>query len=183
MSTTALSPTDLQKRPSATTLRLFRRTHLYFGLFISPALLFFAFTGAVQTLSLHEAAGSSYKPPAILAELGQLHKKQTTVMPVRKPQEGGANHDGGQVQASGPKHGAVQPGAGQAGAAQPQPVTLAGKQKQHLPVKIFFLVVAVGLLTSTVTGIYMSYKYERSRVAVTATLIAGVVVPLLLLKL
>jgi hypothetical protein len=41
----------------------------------------------------------------------------------------------------------------------------------------------VGLLTSTVTGIYMSYKYERSRVAVTATLIAGVVVPLLLLKL
>jgi hypothetical protein len=170
MSTIALPSTNLQKRTSATTLRLFRKTHLYFGLFISPALLFFAFTGAVQTLSLHEAAGSSYKPPAILAELGQ-------------PQEGGANHDGGQAQASGPKHGAGQPGAGQAGAAQQQPVTLATKQKQHLPVKIFFLVVAVGLLTSTVTGIYMSYKYERSRVAVTATLIAGVVVPLLLLKL
>src|ERR1700744_3372323 len=95
MSTTTLPTTTLHKRKSRTTLRLFRKTHLYFGLFISPALLFFALTGAVQTLSLHEAAGSSYKPPALLAELGQLHKKQTTVMPVRKAAEGGAAHDGG----------------------------------------------------------------------------------------
>jgi hypothetical protein len=181
MSTTALPSNNLQKRTPAT-LRLFRKTHLYFGLFISPALLFFSFTGAVQTLSLHEAAGSSYKPPAILAELGQLHKKQTTVMPVRKPQEGGASRDGEHAHDDGPKHGAGQLGATQPGAAQQQTVTLAGKQKQHLPVKIFFLAVAIGLLTSTSTGVYMAYKYERSRVAVTATLIAGVVVPLLLLK-
>jgi hypothetical protein len=157
---------------SATTLRLFRKTHLYFGLFISPALLFFAFTGAVQTLSLHEAAGSSYKPPAVLAELGQLHKKQTTVMPVRKAPEGGAAHEGG-----GPNHAATP-----SSAAQPT-VTLAGKQRQHLPMKIFFLTVAVGLLTSTVTGVYMSYKYERNKWLVTGTLLAGVLVPLLLLKL
>jgi hypothetical protein len=156
---------------SATTLRLFRKTHLYFGLFISPALLFFAFTGAVQTLSLHEAAGSSYKPPAVLAELGQLHKKQTTVMPVRKAPEGGQAHDGGRADHAG------------APASAPQPtVTLAGKQRQHLPMKIFFLVVAVGLLTSTATGIYMSYKYERSKLLVTGALVAGVVVPMVLLK-
>lgn len=154
---------------AATTLRLFRKVHLYFGLFISPALLFFALSGSVQTLSLHEAAGSSYKPPALLAELGQLHKKQTTVMPVHKPQEGPA-HDGG--------HG--DHAAGQQSVQQP--VTLASKQKQHLPMKIFFLTVALGLLSSTVTGIYMSYKYERSGLSVTATLIAGVIVPLLLLK-
>jgi hypothetical protein len=156
---------------SATTLRLFRKTHLYFGLFISPALLFFAFTGAVQTLSLHEAAGSSYKPPAILAELGQLHKKQTTVIPVRKAPEGGAAHEAGR-----PDHGGAPANAPQ------QAVTLAGKQKQHLPMKIFFLVVAVGLLTSTVTGVYMSYVYERNRLLVTGTLLAGVLVPLVLLK-
>jgi hypothetical protein len=157
---------------SATTLRLFRKTHLYFGLFISPALLFFAFTGAVQTLSLHEAAGSSYKPPAVLAELGQLHKKQTTVMPVRKAPEGGAAQEAGR-----PNHAATP-----SSTAQPA-VTLAGKQKQHLPMKIFFLAVAVGLLTSTATGVYMSYKYERNKLLVTGTLLAGVLVPLLLLKL
>jgi hypothetical protein len=157
---------------SATTLRLFRKTHLYFGLFISPALLFFAFTGAIQTLSLHEAAGSSYKPPAMLAELGQLHKKQTTVMPVRKAPEGGAvAHDVGRSDHA----------ASQAGATQ-QAVTLASKQKQHLPLKIFFLVVAVGLLTSTVTGIYMAYRYERNWILVTGTLVSGVVMPVVLLK-
>ena len=171
MSATTVSTTTLAKRKSRTTLRLFRKIHLYFGLFISPALLFFAFTGAVQTLSLHEAAGNSYKPPAVLAELGQLHKKQTTLLPVRKAPEGGAGREGGRGDHA----------AGQQNATQPA-VTLAGKQKQHLPMKIFFLVVAVGLLTSTVTGIYMSYKYERNWLLVTGTLVAGVVVPVLLLK-
>ena len=172
MSTTTLPTTTLQKRKSRATLRLFRKTHLYFGLFISPALLFFAFTGAVQTLSLHEAAGSSYKPPAVLAELGQLHKKQTTVLPVRKAPEGGPGHESGHGD-----HASGQPNAPQ------QAVTLASKQKQHLPMKIFFLAVALGLLTSTVTGIYMSYRYERNWMLVTGTLVAGVVVPVLLLKL
>src|ERR1700744_1366392 len=150
MSTTTLPTTTLRKRKSRTTLRLFRKTHLYFGLFISPALLFFAFTGAVQTLSLHEAAGSSYKPPAVLAELGQRHKKQTPGLPVRRAPEGGHGD-----------HASGQPNVPQ------QAVTLASKQKQHLPMKIFFLVVAVGLLTSTVTGIYMSYRYERNWMLVT----------------
>ncbi|HTV07501.1 MAG TPA: hypothetical protein VMD97_00485 [Candidatus Aquilonibacter sp.] len=162
---------------SSATLRLFRKTHLYFGLFISPALLFFAFTGAVQTLSLHESS-ANYRPPAFLAKLGQLHKKQTTVVPVRKPQESSANHDAGT--AGGRTHG----GHMNPPAAAPQPaVTLAEKQKQHLPLKIFFLVVALGLFSSTLTGIYMSYKYDRNKALVTAVLIAGVVTPFVLLKL
>jgi hypothetical protein len=165
--------------PPAATLRLFRKTHLYFGLFISPALLFFAFTGAVQTLSLHEAAGSSYKPPALLAELGQIHKKQTTVMPARKPQASETAHD------AGPAYGGTQADHATAQPAAPpqQAITLAGKQKQHLPLKIFFLVVALGLLSSTLTGVYMAYRYERNKLLVTATLIAGVIAPFLLLKL
>lgn len=174
MSTTLVSTAPLKKRKSRTTLRLFRKIHLYFGLFISPALLFFALTGAVQTLSLHEAAGSSYKPPAWLAELGQLHKKQTTVMPVRKAPEGGGGHEGGRGE-----HGDRV--TAQSSAPQ-QPQTLIGKQMQHLPMKIFFLLVSLGLFTSTVTGIYMSYKYDRNTALVTGVLLAGVVVPALLLK-
>ena len=70
---------------SHTFLRYTRLTHLYLGVFITPALIFFAFTGALQTFSLHETTrGSSYKPPAWIVTLGQLHKKQTTVVPVRK---------------------------------------------------------------------------------------------------
>ena len=50
---------------SHTLLKYLRLIHLYIGVFIAPALLFFAFTGALQTFSLHETTrGSSYKPPA-----------------------------------------------------------------------------------------------------------------------
>jgi hypothetical protein len=156
---------------SADTLRLFRKIHLYFGLFITPALLFFAFTGSMQTLSLHEAAGSSYRPPHWLAELGQLHKKQTLILPERKP-PALTDHKPAHSQA------AASPQATSA-----QPVTLESKQLQHLPLKIFFLVVALGLFISTLTGIYMAYKYERRRLLVFGTLLAGILVPLLLLKL
>ena len=199
--------------PSNTALlKTSRQIHTYFGLFIAPALLFFAFTGAVQTLSLHEAAGSAYKPPAILAVWGQIHKKQTWVLPVRRqgardghdaipivtegpPRAADANtHTAADTTLSGQSahaHGrderpapASVPPAGNTTAPSPkpqQPQTLWGKQKQHLPLKIFFLVASLGLFTSTLTGIYMTYKYDRNKLLVTGLLIAGVVVPLILL--
>ncbi len=152
---------------SHATLKLFRKIHLYFGIFISPMLLFFAFTGAVQTFSLHETTqGSSYKPPAWLVTLGQIHKKQTSVVPVRK-----------QRPADAPK-----PAKADASAPTPAPKPIdAPPQKSHLPLKIFFLIVAIGLFTSTLTGIYMAYKYNQSKLVVTALLLAGAIIPLLLL--
>src|SRR5277367_4679096 len=68
-------------------LRAMRLLHLYIGVFTVPALLFFAFTGALQTFSLHETTrGSSYKPPAWAVTLGQIHKKQTPIVAPKKPQ-------------------------------------------------------------------------------------------------
>ena len=152
---------------SPATLKLFRKIHLYFGIFIAPMLLFFAFTGAVQTFSLHETTqGSSYKPPAWLVTLGQIHKKQTSVVPVRK-----------QRPADAPK-----PAKADASAPTPAPKPIdAPPQKSHLPLKIFFLIVAIGLFTSTLTGIYMAYKYNQSKLVVTALLLAGAIIPVLLL--
>lgn len=196
---------------SASFLQLSRKVHLYFGLFISPALLFFAFTGCYQTLGLHEAAGSSYKPPAILASLGQIHKKQTYVLPVRKgpgpeggrvPGEGGGRRedenratrgsqtgagDGARRTADSPARAQGQDGPPAAGrpAASPEagrPTTLWAKQKQHLPLKIFFVIVSLGLFTSTLTGIYMAYRYDRNKALVTGLLVLGVVLPLVLVN-
>jgi hypothetical protein len=150
---------------SHTFLKYIRLIHLYLGVFIAPALVFFAFTGALQTFSLHETTrGSSYKPPAWIVTLGQLHKKQTTVIPVRRvppPEKADAPADK-------PQHGSAAP-------TPPAPVT----PKPHsLPLKIFFLIVSVGLFTSTITGLYMSYKYLRNRHLVTAVLIAGTIIPI-----
>ncbi len=178
--------------PSKSLLLLARKTHLYFGLFIAPALLFFAFTGAMQTLSLHEAAGTAYKPPAVLAIWGQIHKKQTWVLPARRPPASDNHRDspasatgtparigsGAGSAAEGPKFSAAP--AGSPGG-QP-PVTLAGKQRQHLPLKLFFVLVSIGLFTSTLTGVYMAYKYDRNKILVTGILVAGAVLPIMLLR-
>src|ERR1700734_1775030 len=64
-----------------------RLLHLYLGIFTAPAIIFFSITGALQTFSLHETTrGSDYKPPKIIVELSQLHKKQTLVVPTKNPQ-------------------------------------------------------------------------------------------------
>lgn len=148
---------------SRTFLRYTRFTHLYLGVFISPALFFFAFTGALQTFSLHETTrGSSYKPPAWAVTLGQLHKKQTTVVPVRKlapPDK--------------PSNDKSQPTASPNPAPAPAP-----RSHNALPLKIFFLIVAIGLFTSTLSGLYMSYKYIHNKPLITALLIAGIIIPI-----
>lgn len=147
-----------------------RLIHLYLGVFISPALLFFAITGALQTFSLHEThRGSDYKPPAWIAKLGQLHKKQTLVLPERRPPQGPLT---GKPADTGAPRGNVTP------AATTEPSV---KAKNLLPMKIFFLLVSVGLVLSTLTGIFMSYRYSRNKIAITALLFAGLAVPLVLL--
>ena len=156
----------------ASILKLFRQIHLYLGVFISPAILFFAITGALQTFSLHETTkGSDYKPPAWLVKLGQLHKKQTLVVPVRKPQP------------PAPAAAPTKPADTSAPAASKPllPDSIAPKPKNLLPMKLFFLLVSIGLVISTFTGIYMAYKYNRNKSWVTGLLVAGIAVPLLLL--
>ena len=46
--------------------------------------------------------------------------------------------------------------------------------------KFFFVIVSLSLVTSTLTGLYMSYKFVRNKVLITATLLAGAVIPVLL---
>ena len=155
-------------------LRVARLLHLYLGAFTAPALLFFAFTGALQTFSLHETSqGSSYKPPAWIASLAQLHKKQTTEVPVRRPRLESAPPCG---PGSSAHHDA---GTSAHGNAENAP---APKPRFHTPMKIFFLFVSIGLFVSTVTGIYMSYRYSRNPLLITGLLLAGIALPLLLLQ-
>lgn len=158
----------------ARVLKRVRQVHLYIGVFIAPALLFFAFTGAVQTLSLHEAAGDSYAPPSWLERMGQLHKNQNTHLRKRrasKPVPSAAAPIAAPTASAAPP--ASRPEAPEPG--------LAAKERQHLPEKIFFLLVCLGLFTSTLTGIFMAYMYDRGKLLLTALLVAGIAIPLLLL--
>ena len=166
-------------------LKLSRTVHLYLGVFMVPALLFFAITGGLQTFSLHETTrGSSYTPPAWLATLALLHKKQTTVAPMRRARPAETAAPGaGSVTALG---GATPTGS--AAAARPASPPYGqgdhdgGRPKKNLlPMKIFFALVSISLCLSTLTGLYMAYRYSRRPLLVSSILIAGVVVPLVLL--
>jgi PepSY-associated TM region len=167
-------------------LKAFRLIHLYTGVFITPALLFFAFTGALQTFGLHESTpNSSYKPPAWAMTLAQIHKKQTIVIPPKRPMPKpvAADHTAAENQSAGEHvHGdhTAASTAAAAPAASPASAPLA-RTHHPLPLKIFFLLVSLGLFTSTLTGLYMAWKYTRNRIAIALLLLAGVVVPAALL--
>jgi hypothetical protein len=171
---------------SRTLLKSARLFHLYSGVFFTPALLFFAFTGAVQSMNFHEVTrGRDYKPPAILVKLAQLHKKETLVLPPeRKP---------GPSAAASPKRDrpersqspeAPSPGASTsspAPAPKPDPAPPQQKSPNTLPLKIFSFWTGVGLFLSTLTGLFMAYRYTHNKIAISATLLAGILIPAVLL--
>jgi hypothetical protein len=159
-------------------LKYLRLLNLYTGVFIAPALLFFAFTGALQTFSLHETTrGSSYKPPAWAVMLAQIHKKQTPIVPVRKPAP--PEREGGKAapEKTQPSSSSLQAAPVEA----PKPTgEAAPKSHNSLPLKCFFLLVSIGLFVSTLSGLYMSYRYIRNRRLITVMLLGGIIVPVLL---
>ena len=167
-------------------LKIARSVHLYLGVFTAPMLLFFAITGGLQTFSLHETThGSSYTPPAWLASMAQLHKKQTTVMPVRRPRPADTGAPATNTDTAGtmtPLPAIATSDARVAVSTGPATDSAGARPKKNLlPMKIFFALVSLSLLISTLTGIYMSYRYSRKPRLVSMILGAGILVPLLLL--
>lgn len=173
-------------------LRTLRTIHLYLGVFTTPALLFFAITGGLQTFSLHETTkGSSYKPPKILVELGTLHKKQNFSAPTPRPQPSPGIKPAGELAMPPTYMPAAKPASETAAAAhavegrtaeRPSTAKSAEPEKKNLlPMKIFFLIVSISLFTSALTGLYLSYKYIRNKLLVTTALVAGIAIPLVIL--
>src|SRR6202000_369494 len=75
-------------------LKSIRLLHRYMGLFFSPAILFFAFSGALQTFNLHKPNKTTgYVPATWILELAQLHKDQSIVAPKEKVKTAPADSD------------------------------------------------------------------------------------------
>ena len=134
-----------------------RRLHLYFGVFFAPSILFFAFTGALQTFGLHEGGkGESYTPPAWIVQLARVHKDQRLENHPKKPSSSTENHT---------EHPHEHPAA-----------------RPHIPwLKWFVLAMSIGLITTTLMGIYMAFAYHRNRALVWGLLLTGALLPALLL--
>jgi hypothetical protein len=143
-----------------------RTWHTYLGLLIAPSILFFSLTGALQLFGLHEAHGA-YHPAVIIEKLGMLHKDQVFARSERHEQppepEAGTGHEEHPGQSGEEEE-------GEAGTAQ-------------LLLKWFFLLVALGLATSTTLGLWMGLTHIRHKRTGRVLLVLGVIVPVALVLL
>jgi hypothetical protein len=151
---------------SPSTMLMVRQLHTYIGAFVAPSVLFFAFTGSLQLLRLHEAHGA-YTPPPIVEMLSRVHKDQILHAKPKPEPKGGDAEDG-----SARKHHSAPAKA--APEAPPWSV---------MALKWFFLAVAVGLMTSTLLGLWMALTFSRRKAVVLALFAAGTVLPVLLVAL
>jgi hypothetical protein len=144
-----------------------RKLHRYLGVFFTPAILFFAFTGALQTFGLHESEQHGEPPPvAWIAALASLHKDQ------RLPEPRQAKHEEAPAAMAPP---AAAPAAPSDHDAQDH------AKKSTLPLKLFVLALAVGLCASSLLGLYIALSNPRTRKETTVVLALGILFPLLLL--
>jgi hypothetical protein len=181
---------------AAALLKLVRLSHLYIGVFIAPAVIFFAITGAVQTFNLHKTGErKGYTPPKVLAVLARIHKDATPILASEDAAAFAAAKEaraakkkaakaGGKVRADAATLDPVAaadppPAAAPDPATPPAEVSTPGSRHVTLPLKLFFLLVAINLVVSTGTGIYMAYKYKSNKKIVGWCLVAGVVIPIL----
>jgi len=189
-------------------MKTIRQLHLYLGLFFAPSIIFFAFTGTMQTFSLHENKHPGDHNPEWIATLASVHKDQ--VLPVKKqPSKAKEQSPAAVEQSSSAKQPAdrvakkemsrekdVGEGAEHDADAKPSPVAKseasgqtaksgAGapqpQRKSPLPLKTFVGFLGIGLICSSLLGIYMAFKYNRDRRIIWGLLIAGMALPLLLL--
>jgi hypothetical protein len=141
-----------------------RKLHLYLGALCAPAIVFFAISGALQTFGLHEAkAPSTYTPPHWIATLAEVHKNQRFEKPA-VAEHGDASKPKREANAS----------------ALPEAMHV---RASVMALKIWFLVTAVALITTSVLGVIMAFRYNGDKRLVTALLLLGLVIPFVLLVL
>jgi len=140
------------------TLRRVRQFHHYIGVFLAPAIIFFAISGGLQTFRLQEAKGWGGPPPRVIVWMAAAHIDQAPPHEkVKKPE------------ASMPVG---------ATAAAPKPAV---KKPVTLPLKIFVAFMAAGLVLSSLLGVVIAINSRTMRRVSILMLVAGTVVPLLLM--
>ena len=137
---------------TASRMRTLRQLHLYLGMFFAPAILFFAFSGMLQTFDFHEAENN---PPPWIKVIAQVHKKQDLPKP-RKPRPQAARTPGNEGPPPAPAH-------------------------SPFPLKVFTGIMSIGLMLSTLLGIWIARVMRSCRIVSIVMLAAGTALPIVLL--
>ncbi|MXP26442.1 hypothetical protein GRI39_10370 [Altererythrobacter indicus] len=146
-------------------MKQLRQLHHYVGLFLSPMILLFALSGAFQTFRLQEEKGYGGTPPDWIVWMASIHKDQAP------PRE---------------RHTKAEHAPKAEASVTPKAAKLAAMSKKKpftLPLKIFVVLVAIGLIISTMLGIAIGLNNRAMRRTSILLLIAGTIVPIALLML
>lgn len=176
---------------------LLRKFHLYLGTLFAPAIIFFAASGILQVIGLHEAEDAdAAQPPAWIVTLASIHKDQHLPRPkTPKPPDALEQMRADHAQEHDPAHADTDahahadtdahthahehaPGAGPDG----KPSAEAAGWSQKL-LKAFAVMMAIGLILSAVIGIVIAITSHRTRRTAVVMLLLGFVLPLGLLAL
>ncbi len=142
----------------AQTMRRVRQLHNYVAIFFAPAILFFAFSGALQTLGMHESHDPARPPVGWVRWIATVHKDQR-VPAAQAPARPAVRAPGGERHEGPPK--------------QTGPSTV--------PLKVFVVLLALGLILSSALGVTIALNNPLTRRTSLALLGAGTIVPILLL--
>ena len=135
-------------------MKTIRRIHGWLGVLFAPSIILFALTGALQMFGLHETERG--ETPGFVAKIAMIHTHQTDEIPVRK--------------APPPR------------AAAPKPTApVQGEKPSTLPLKLFFLGMALSLIVSSALGVWIAFASKRDQKLHIGLFIAGVVLPIVLL--
>jgi len=143
-------------------LKFIRNFHLYSGLFFTPAIIFFAVSGALQTFGLHENREGVYTAPEWIAAIAEVHKNQRLhqVLP-DKPPPTDVKEVTSEKQQKAPS----------------SSIKRGTKRPKSFLLQIFIVLMSTGLIASALTGIYMAFKFKRNTKLIVLLLSAGTLVP------
>lgn len=147
----------------AQTMKQVRRIHHYVGVFFTPAILLFALSGALQTFRLQEAKGYGGTPPSWIVWMASVHKDSSF------PRAKSAEPEG---------RPAARPTAPVSRVAKP-----AMPRSSHLPMKLFVALLSIGLIVSSLLGTIIALNNKATQRVSIGMLVAGTVLPLLLMLL
>lgn len=142
----------------ATTLGRLRRLHLYVAVFFAPAIVFFGFSGIVQTFGLHETRGT----PAWVEAMASLHQHQR--LPRPEPATGAAPAADHEADHDGDHDGDHAPPPG-------------GYTVGMVGLKLFTGLTGLGLVIASLLGIAVALGTPSTRRVSAAMLIVGLVLP------
>ncbi len=159
LSSATTSQSVTKAKSKANLLKRVRQFHLWLGTFFAPAILFFAFTGALQTFSLHEGRpGDPYQPPQWIVKLAQIHKKQNMATKPPSP-----------------------PRTPDRARQSPRKDEAPAKPRQDSAstriLKWFVFLMSLGLISTTALGIYMAFQFTRDARVIWGLLAAGTILP------